>query len=394
MIEDTFKVGFGDASGEGSMYSDGANILLDMVTNKDFLIRNGTEWRFLFDTSLEQINLRGENGTSSLRLGDVGGGDFTLFNDSNTFKIFHDNNSDDWHIYEAVQDEHRWYIDNVQKLTLDSAGNLGLGIASPTVTYTNGLHLHSANAGVSLHLTDSTTGTTATDGSEIFHHTNDTYIYNRENGDIRFWVNGAERMTLDNNELTMTAAHITMPDNERIYYGTAGVDGSMYSDGVNIKLDMATNKDFFIRNGTTNNFQFDTGAKRMRVYTTDSDQYAYLSGSVLHLNNDTTSQNMDLFKNKLQFTENFTNVGYVDWDGTSLELSVNGTVRGSFTSGGLDVTGIVKTTVYTVAGLPSGTEGDRAFVTDANSTTFNATAASGGSNNMPVFYNGSVWKIG
>lgn len=51
--------------------------------------------------------------------------------------------------------------------------------------------------------------------------------------------------------------------------------------------------------------------------------------------------------------------------------------------------------VFTVGTLPSSpATGARAQVSDANSTTFNATAVGGGSNNVPVFYNGSSWRIG
>lgn len=51
--------------------------------------------------------------------------------------------------------------------------------------------------------------------------------------------------------------------------------------------------------------------------------------------------------------------------------------------------------VSTVAGLPTGvTQGSRAMVTDANATTFNSVVAGGGSNIVPVFYNGTTWRIG
>lgn len=38
--------------------------------------------------------------------------------------------------------------------------------------------------------------------------------------------------------------------------------------------------------------------------------------------------------------------------------------------------------------------GARRFVTDANSTTFHAIAVGGGSNSVPVFNNGTNWRIG
>jgi hypothetical protein len=61
------------------------------------------------------------------------------------------------------------------------------------------------------------------------------------------------------------------------------------------------------------------------------------------------------------------------------------------------VSPIVRTTPVTVSALPSAATagaGARAFVTDANSITFNASAVGGGGNNMPVFSNGTGWFIG
>lgn len=50
---------------------------------------------------------------------------------------------------------------------------------------------------------------------------------------------------------------------------------------------------------------------------------------------------------------------------------------------------------FTVAGLPSaGTANRRAFVTDANATTFASIVAGGGSNNVPVYDDGTNWRIG
>jgi hypothetical protein len=50
---------------------------------------------------------------------------------------------------------------------------------------------------------------------------------------------------------------------------------------------------------------------------------------------------------------------------------------------------------YTVATLPAaGTIGRRAFVTDANATTFASIVASGGANKVPVFDDGTNWRIG
>ena len=49
--------------------------------------------------------------------------------------------------------------------------------------------------------------------------------------------------------------------------------------------------------------------------------------------------------------------------------------------------------VASLPGCGGGNEGDRASVTDANSTTFNASAVGGGSNHMGVRCNGTAWVI-
>ena len=69
-------------------------------------------------------------------------------------------------------------------------------------------------------------------------------------------------------------------------------------------------------------------------------------------------------------------------------------ILGQLDSGG----GIIPaTTNYTVATLPSAAAsgaGARAFVSDANATTFASTVAGGGANKVPVYSDGTNWKIG
>jgi hypothetical protein len=63
----------------------------------------------------------------------------------------------------------------------------------------------------------------------------------------------------------------------------------------------------------------------------------------------------------------------------------------------LHVVGAVRHSTFTVATLPAaGTAGagTRAMVTDANATTFHSIVAGGGSNVVPVFSDGTNWRIG
>lgn len=74
---------------------------------------------------------------------------------------------------------------------------------------------------------------------------------------------------------------------------------------------------------------------------------------------------------------------------------------GTFTDDGVNmiqVKGSIKSTApitvssgYTVAGLPAGTIGMTAYVTDALTPTYNGTLVGGGSVKVPVFYNGTAW---
>lgn len=51
-------------------------------------------------------------------------------------------------------------------------------------------------------------------------------------------------------------------------------------------------------------------------------------------------------------------------------------------------------TVFTVAGLPAGAQGMRAFVSDANAPAFGAAVAGGGAVFIPVYYTGAAWFVG
>jgi hypothetical protein len=60
----------------------------------------------------------------------------------------------------------------------------------------------------------------------------------------------------------------------------------------------------------------------------------------------------------------------------------------------IDASGPIRAGGYTVATLPTGVVGARAYVTDAVTAVFMATPTGGGSVKTPVFFNGSVWVCG
>ena len=88
---------------------------------------------------------------------------------------------------------------------------------------------------------------------------------------------------------------------------------------------------------------------------------------------------------------NLTNITTV---GTLTALEVTGNITGqSYVSAAT----ALQTTPVVVASLPAaGTAGAgaRAFVSDANDIVFNAVVAGTGANNLPVFSDGTDWRIG
>jgi hypothetical protein len=70
---------------------------------------------------------------------------------------------------------------------------------------------------------------------------------------------------------------------------------------------------------------------------------------------------------------------------------------GNIYGGNIINAGLAQNRLYTVATLPAATtagNGTRAFVTDGNTTTFYANVGSGGANNVPVFSDGTSWRVG
>jgi hypothetical protein len=76
---------------------------------------------------------------------------------------------------------------------------------------------------------------------------------------------------------------------------------------------------------------------------------------------------------------------------TNLALHVGGSSASSQVDGKLIMGGTFRLKGYTVSTLPSGTQGDTAYVTDASSPTAGGTLTGSGSAVRPVFYNGTAW---
>tara|TARA_B110000495_G_scaffold192551_1_gene196856 strand:+ start:582 stop:2312 length:1731 start_codon:yes stop_codon:yes gene_type:complete len=119
-----------------------------------------------------------------------------------------------------------------------------------------------------------------------------------------------------------------------------------------------------------------------------------------------TNLQTEIDPGNIRLTSNFTDFLTLRDNGTTKGLSREDGMRftrlsfetGTITTDGVitipkDVTGTIalELKAYTVASLPTGTVGDRAYVTDATSPTYLGTLTGGGAVTCPVFYNGSAW---
>jgi len=85
--------------------------------------------------------------------------------------------------------------------------------------------------------------------------------------------------------------------------------------------------------------------------------------------------------------------GATNYGSSGQLLQSNGNAPPTYVSS-IALSGTINTGGYTVATLPTGVTGARAYVTNALAPVFGATVAGGGAVTIPVFYNGTNWIVG
>ena len=202
----------------------------------------------------------------------------------------------------------RFATGSAERLRLDSNGDLGLGTtAVPQDSGARTLHIHDSTATERAHirLTTGTSGTAADNGGFIGIDNNpDFYIYNQENGNLRFGTNGSERLRITNSGIIGvniqspivgyggdTGIHIhssaTSGTRGPTIHLTSGVSGTSASDGSKIHqsdtdlvIQNHENGGLFLGSGNAHRLTITSGGRCGIGTTSPSSQiHSYTSGS-------------------------------------------------------------------------------------------------------------------
>ncbi len=92
---------------------------------------------------------------------------------------------------------HQFLISGTEVMRIASNGDVGIGKSSPgNPGWARNVHFHGSGNGGGLKLTDNTSGSGNNDGLDIASYQGTAFIINRENADIRFHTNDAEKMRI------------------------------------------------------------------------------------------------------------------------------------------------------------------------------------------------------
>ena len=155
-----------------------------------------------------------------------------------------------------------------------------------------------------------------------------------------------------------------------------------------------------IRNNNTGNVFFETTGN-VGYYPASGNLIgqwlngSFSSGSIGIRQSDAGTDGVAMYLNSEQAyiyggTARNMNVGTLKTDGV-INASIDNVVKTITSNSRFESLVPIKLKNYTVATLPTGTQGDTAYVTDALAPTYMATVVGGGAVVTPVFYNGTAW---
>jgi hypothetical protein len=204
-----------------------------------------------------------------------------------------------------------------------------------------------------------------------------------------------------------TGANNTAVGYDAMTATTDGIQNSAFGAGA---LDANTGGDYntalgynALTTATTANYNTGVGYRALNAVATGSNNTALGSDALLLATGGNNTAVGYQAGNSITTGSNNTVIGH-DADASSAtvnnEVTIGNSSVTSFRVPGLSLTFSVKyfnQGTFTVATLPTAATagaGARAFVTDANATTFASIVAAGGANGVPVYSDGTNWRIG